>query len=138
VVFPREGAHKTLRRDGRLWADGGAGYLLYDSDYNYWTPNGWISNTNVDINNPPTASFPVKNIEGSFAKKSQILPYAGFRHFSVGPGVIANQGYDGDFWASTPSSSTQGYIILFYSSNMQPVHPAAYYPFGLSIRCVRI
>jgi hypothetical protein len=92
------------------------------------TGNGW------NDYNPATANLPVEDIEESFNKNTQILPYAGLCDNN---GTIANQGTQGSYWSTTPANSTYGYHFFFHGSAVNSVYPTVY-PYGHTIRCVRI
>jgi hypothetical protein len=116
-----------------LWANGEAFYYLPNIDNNYWKANGWISDSNTDINNPPTAALPVQNTDVLTAN-TQIFPGTGFRN-TTGP--IDYQGTRGRYWTSIPHNSDYGYLFYLTYSFAQPTdrYSSGY---GQSIRCVRI
>jgi hypothetical protein len=132
-IFLREGAHKTLRRDGRLWANGDEMYLLNNSDYNYWTPNGYGTSEQAD--NPAIGSLPVIDTD-QLTKNTQIFPASGIREQPEGNNIY--QGFGGYFWPNTPATSIGVYDLLFDVVNAIPTRNAAANNRGLSIRCVRI
>jgi hypothetical protein len=109
-----------------LWANGQAGYSLFNSDYNYWTPN------NENAANPATASLPVEDT-GSLTKLSQIFPAAGLRN-----GTIGQQGSVAFYWFNTPSDSNRGYSLAINASYLYCVDSPKPFAYGYSIRCVRI
>jgi hypothetical protein len=112
----------------RLWANGQAGYYLNNSEYNFWTA----------IDGFASAALPVKDIEESFNKRTQILPAAGRRDNTAGTTVA--QSSDGLYLANTPQSSSNEYFIYFNGASVGPINTAnpASYAHGISIRCVRM
>jgi hypothetical protein len=112
---------------GRLWANGGGNVELYNSDYNFWTPNG------LSAADPATGSLPVKDTD-SFIKFSQIFPAPG-RSDPNGP--IVSQGSGGWCWTSSPGGSTNGYYVNFNGGGVYPTNNNNS-AMAMTIRCVRI
>ncbi|MGL5919141.1 MAG: hypothetical protein ACRCZQ_01375, partial [Bacteroidales bacterium] len=63
----------------------------------------------------------------------EFLPASGFRNTS--DGTLSSQGAGGYYWSRTPYTSTYGYSLSFYSSNVYPEF-SYYQAFGYPVRCV--
>jgi hypothetical protein len=123
------------KRD-RLWANGGARYNLYNSAYNYWTPNASGATTVEErASDPATAALPVQDTDLLIAN-TQIFPGAGRR---TNTGAINAQGAVGFYWSSiSTATATKGDQLQVSSSEVCPIYENTIYPYGKSIRCVRI
>jgi hypothetical protein len=109
-----------------------AGYQLLNSDYNYLIPG--LADGNSDIDNPAIAAVPVKDTD-SLTKLSQLFPAAGRRSTT---GAISLQGTEGTYWSDIPLSSSSGSRLYFSRTQLSPTGTTSGYPWGMSIRCVRI
>ena len=104
--------------------------------YKYWTANGWVSDLDTDVNNPPTASLPVKNTP-ELTAKTQILPASGSRNVS---GAITNQGIGGYYLSGTSANIDTPFVFRYRNTVLTPTFlsvDAYTYTSGESIRCVR-
>ncbi|MDR1671280.1 MAG: fibrobacter succinogenes major paralogous domain-containing protein [Alistipes sp.] len=92
-----------------------------DATYSTWTAN------QANEASPGTRTF-LKSTPAN-----AVLPAAGYRSYSSGG--VNNRGTRGFYWSSTPLDGTNGYMLLFYNTN---VYPSNYtnYGAGNAVRCV--
>lgn len=105
---------------------GQTGYI--DTTVHWWDPAGGTNPS--PFSGVAGGEFPSRNSGGA----GKFLPASGYRLNS--DGSIRNQGTNGHYWSSSPSTASLGYYLYFYGSNVGPGHPN-YSSYGFAVRCVR-